>query len=989
MPSRPLHRRALRAAAALALVSSVVAGALVIAPAAASAAEPVGVLDQRLEHTNARGLGAGTTYGQTFTAGRTGLLTAISLPWWAPEAGDVVLSVQAAPGNQRTGAVLATATISTRAGWQTAVFDAPAFVEAGSKYAFTWPGVRVGLGSGGPSLGADYPGGVSIQDGYPYAADYDFNFRTYVTAVAAPVGVVATSRDASTDVSWTAATLPGSAEVTGWQVQTAPTGTSSWTTTPVSDAGARTATVTGLQNGVAHDVRVRALSAAGDGNWSTPVTVTPLGDVRPGDAYALGHLAVGETLAFGIMGWTPTTTVTSPTWQVDGVTVSTDETWTPGPADLGRAASLTVTGNAPGHRPASRTVELGTVAAGTAQAGIVLRDPSGSTRGETPIGVPLTVAVDLVRPTTAEVTYAWSLTNGLGEVTPIAGATGDTWTPTGSLAARSDTVDVTVTITSPGYADLVRRTSRALTWGTQQGTVTLDRPAVGAAVTAAVTGLPVDASASYVWSVDGTVVPGATGASFIPVPDHVGHELSVVVSSTAPGYRDLALTTSAAVALGTQSGAVAMSGTPTVGVPLTAGPIGWVSGSTFMYTWSVDGVAVSGIHGPTWTPDAEALGRSVRVEVTAERSGYSPAGAVSAPSAAVLPGAQVGTVTVTGPATAGKTLVAVGTGFLPGTTLRHQWLRDGEPVQGAVDDEYVLTETDLGSRLSVVVLATLDGYSAAQATSEATEAVLGTTPTLPLPTTPLATGAGQPLEFRLPVSGTPAPSLTLRGTLPPGIGFDPATGIVSGTSTVAGTWTVEVLADNGVGAPVVTPLVIVVEAGPTEDIALTTSGTTVDAQGVLHAPQGSTISVLGIGLDHWSNATGELPVTVTSSVATDIVEGATITFPHASPHLITATSDALSTSVLIEVDPTTAAPEAPGDSGAGAVGPGAGPDTTGSPTAVLAQSGTTPSTPAQRHEEAAHLAHTGGDAGSAVLAAGLLLLLGVGMRHAVRRRHRS
>lgn len=1002
--------------AALALVASLVAGTVVAAPTVASAAEPTGTLDQRFEHPDAMGLDVGTTYGQTFTAGRSGLLTAISLQWWAPEAGDVVLSVQAAPGGVRQGPVLGTATISTRGGWQTAEFGWPVRVEAGSTYAFTFPGVRVGVGVGGPSLGADYPGGTFIEDGYPWAHEYDMVFRTYVSRVLAPSDLRAVGVDGAALLSWTARYGDGRVPIEAWQVQYALAGTGAWvsggTLPPMRTAGA---TIRGLENGTTYDVRVRGVDATGEGDWTLPVTVTPVGDVRPGESYAVGRLAVGESLTVATRDWTPSTTVTTAVWQVAGVTVSTADTWTPAPADLGRPATLVVTGTAPGHRPASRTVELGPVSAGTVQATVALRDPSGATQGETPVGVPLTAAVDVARPLGADVSYAWSVTSGLGETTRIEGVTGDTWTPTGSLVARSDTVDVTVTISSPGYDALVRRTSRALTTGTQQGAVSLDRVAVGAPATAVVTGVPADATATHVWRVDGTAVPGATGASYVPAPDQVGHELTVEVTTRAPGYHDRVLTTGATIDPGTQQGAVAVVGTPTVGVPLTAEPSGWLTGTTYSYAWSVDGVPVVGATGASFTPGPEALGRSVTVAVTAALPGYLPASAASAPGIPVAPGTQTGTVAVVGSATAGETLVAVGDGFLPGTTLRHQWLRDGVPVAGEVDDEHVVTEDDLGSRLSVVVLATLDGYATAQAQSEPTAVVLGTVPTLPLPAEPVATGAGQPFEYRVPVTGTPAPTLTLRGTLPPGISFDAGTGVVSGRSTVAGTWPVDVVADNGVGVPVVTPLVVVVEAGPTDELALVTTGTTVDDDGVLHAPQGSTITVRGLGLDEWSNVTGGLPVTLTSSVATDVVDGETVTFPHASPHTITATSGAFRASVLVEVVPTATGDE-DGTPGAGTPGPGAGaggpgqeaPGGSGTPGAVVpgsgpgagaagavagaavtpARSGAVALTPtAARHD--AQLAHTGGDAGGALLAAGLLLVLGAGVRLGARRRRRA
>ncbi len=58
---------------------------------------------------------------------------------------------------------------------------------------------------------------------------------------------------------------------------------------------------------------------------------------------------------------------------------------------------------------------------------------------------------------------------------------------------------------------------------------------------------------------------------------------------------------------------------------------------------------------------------------------------------------------------------------------------------------------------------------------------------------------GVPYSFTFTASGSPAPTFSITGTLPPGLSLDSATGVLSGTPTAGGSYPLTVTASNGVG----------------------------------------------------------------------------------------------------------------------------------------------------------------------------------------------
>lgn len=160
---------------------------------------------------------------------------------------------------------------------------------------------------------------------------------------------------------------------------------------------------------------------------------------------------------------------------------------------------------------------------------------------------------------------------------------------------------------------------------------------------------------------------------------------------------------------------------------------------------------------------------------------------------------------------------------------------------------------------------------------------------------PPAAISGVAYSFALEATGYPAPVLTIAGELPPGLTLED--GVIAGSPTRAGDYEVTITATSAAGvADVDYTLRVAVGAPVTVTLALP-EGANVRQRGSVTLEATAT-DALGQSYD----AAGL--VQLSSSVGTDVISGMTVTFPHASPHVITATVIAdptVSASILVEV----------------------------------------------------------------------------------------
>lgn len=167
-------------------------------------------------------------------------------------------------------------------------------------------------------------------------------------------------------------------------------------------------------------------------------------------------------------------------------------------------------------------------------------------------------------------------------------------------------------------------------------------------------------------------------------------------------------------------------GTVKVGGSLTAGVGGWSPvGTSYAYQWYAGSKAISGASQKKFAPTAAQLGSALTVRVSASRTSYPGASAVS--KASVV---QAGSLSASKPPTIAGTprvdtllTAAPGTWTPTGATHTYQWLADGKAISGAASATFRPGGAQFGKRISVSVTASKSGYTPVKSASASTAAV--------------------------------------------------------------------------------------------------------------------------------------------------------------------------------------------------------------------------------------------------------------------------
>lgn len=354
----------------------------------------------------------------------------------------------------------------------------------------------------------------------------------------------------------------------------------------------------------------------------------PIQYVTPGDVYMDGELRVGSTLSARTAFWEPAPVEMTYEWFVGGKTtpVSTSDTYTLRPEDLGKPVAVIATGTKDGFEPGTdEAVSPGPVAEGilTAVTPVINGNSyvySGLTVNDVPWG-----------PAPVTLTYQW-LRNG----EPISGATASSY-DVGS-ADMGTKLSVRVTGMKNGYQTATRTSAETST--ITGCCLSGPRPVingtrvVGHELTAYIGIWSVEPDVKTIqWYRGKTPIEGATSLRYTLTGADFNQAISVWVTGTKAGYPTYIAKSAptASIPAGTLTAPTpAITGTAKVGYTLTAAPGSWTAGTALAFQWLRDGSPISGATASTYKLTADDSGANVRVTVTGSQLGYTTASTTSA-----------------------------------------------------------------------------------------------------------------------------------------------------------------------------------------------------------------------------------------------------------------------------------------------------------------------------------------------------------------------
>ncbi|HEX4753564.1 MAG TPA: hypothetical protein VH268_11745, partial [Solirubrobacterales bacterium] len=366
-------------------------------------------------------------------------------------------------------------------------------------------------------------------------------------------------------------------------------------------------------------------------------------------------------------------------------------------------------------------------------AGAKLQPSAVTVSGTFQVGGTVTAAASAWTPP-AEFTYQW-----LRDGSSIGGATTATYSPVAADAGRL--LQVKVTGTAAGYkaasavsapqtvaggAVAAEDSAAKVSIPTISGT-----PAVSVTVAAVLPDRGQAEDLTYQWLRDGEPIAGATDSSYTPVPADAERMLQVQVTASAIAAVSVATNVRAAEFRASRPG---FRGVAKVGHTLTAITGSWSPRPKFAYQWLLDGQPIKGATHETLHVKPAHAGKSVRLRITATRTGYATLETTSDAVEIHKGTLKSSTPKIEGRVKVGETLHIVRGDWGEHRQFNYLWLVGGRTVAGrtvagravserSTGNAYKVRPEDRGKRITVQVSANAPGFKTVTKTSASTAPV--------------------------------------------------------------------------------------------------------------------------------------------------------------------------------------------------------------------------------------------------------------------------
>lgn len=223
------------------------------------------------------------------------------------------------------------------------------------------------------------------------------------------------------------------------------------------------------------------------------------------------------------------------------------------------------------------------------------------------------------------------------------------------------------------------------------------------------------AELAYQWLRNGQVIAGATSFSYTVAEFDLGSVISVTVTGRAIGYNSVSKMSSSSepITASQISGSQpVISGTAELDQTLTLAEGSWDAGTTLAYQWFANGSPITGETAKSLRLTNSQVGKIITVQTVGSKSGFPDLVKTSSATATVTQNEfiEAPTPTIAGNPIVGGVLSAAAGLWSPSANITYQWLKDGLAILGANTSTFSVSQTEVGSRLSVEVKGSKTGF---------------------------------------------------------------------------------------------------------------------------------------------------------------------------------------------------------------------------------------------------------------------------------------